>query len=224
VAAEIDPYPVVEINTKTAADLGIEDGEWVTIENRRGRIKRKAVVTPTLHPKVVMVPHGWWYPETEGREPNLFGIWEINCNQLIPTGTQGRSGFWRRCIQNYPLQSSKKWKEGGREMARNGLLIDYEYCTGCHTCEVACKQEHNYPVGKWGIKVNEIVLETFEKIAIDYIPFPTDLCNLCVQRTKRRDSSCVREALPGGCMTFGPVTELAKVMEKKPKTVLFAPK
>ena len=47
-------------------------------------------------------------------------------------------------------------------MARNGLLIDYEYCTGCHTCEVACKQEHNYPVGKWGIKVNEIVLETFE--------------------------------------------------------------
>ncbi len=90
---EIDPYPVVEINTKTAADLGIEDGEWVTIENRRGRIKRKAVVTPTIHPKVVMVPHGWWYPETDGREPNLFGIWEINCNQLIPTGTQGRSGF-----------------------------------------------------------------------------------------------------------------------------------
>jgi anaerobic selenocysteine-containing dehydrogenase len=90
---EIDPYPIIEINTKTAADLGIENGEWVCIENRRGRIKRKAVVTPTIHPKVVMVPHGWWLPETDGREPNLFGIWDINCNQLIPTGTQGRSGF-----------------------------------------------------------------------------------------------------------------------------------
>ena len=21
-----------------------------------------------------------------------------------------------------------------------GLLIDYEFCTGCHTCEVACKK------------------------------------------------------------------------------------
>jgi len=40
-------------------------------------------------------------------------------------------------------------------MARNGLLIDYEYCTGCHTCEVACKQELDLPVGKWGIKLLE---------------------------------------------------------------------
>lgn len=23
-------------------------------------------------------------------------------------------------------------------MARYGLLIDYAYCTGCHTCEIAC--------------------------------------------------------------------------------------
>jgi Fe-S-cluster-containing dehydrogenase component len=68
-------------------------------------------------------------------------------------------------------------------MPRNGLLIDYEYCTGCHTCEVACKQEHNYPAGKWGIKVTEYTLETFNKIAIDYIPFPTDLCDLCATRT-----------------------------------------
>jgi serine/threonine protein kinase len=27
-------------------------------------------------------------------------------------------------------------------MARYGLLIDYEYCTGCHSCEVACQMEH----------------------------------------------------------------------------------
>jgi len=111
-----------------------------------------------------------------------------------------------------------------KKMARHGLLIDYEYCTGCHTCEVACKQEHNYPVGKWGIKVNEIVLETFEKIAIDYIPFPTDLCNLCAQRTKEGiPPACVKHC-QAGCMMYGPVKELAKVMEKKSKTVLFAPR
>ncbi|KKM12731.1 hypothetical protein SY88_02385 [Clostridiales bacterium PH28_bin88] len=90
---EIDPDPIVEINPQVARQLGIEDGEWVWVENRRGRIKRKAKVTPTIHPKVVMVPHGWWLPETDGREPNLYGIWDYNCNQLIPTGTQSKSGF-----------------------------------------------------------------------------------------------------------------------------------
>ena len=24
--------------------------------------------------------------------------------------------------------------------ATHGLLIDYEYCTGCQSCEVACKE------------------------------------------------------------------------------------
>ncbi|MEM5816965.1 MAG: 4Fe-4S binding protein, partial [Desulfitobacterium hafniense] len=40
-------------------------------------------------------------------------------------------------------------------MAGYGLLIDYEYCTGCQSCEVACKTEHDFPVGKWGIRVFE---------------------------------------------------------------------
>ena len=32
-----------------------------------------------------------------------------------------------------------------------GLLIDYEYCTGCYTCQVACAQEYNWPAGMGGI-------------------------------------------------------------------------
>ena len=109
-------------------------------------------------------------------------------------------------------------------MARNGLLIDYEYCTGCHTCEVACKQEHNYPAGNWGIKVTEYVLETFDKVAIDYIPFPTDLCDLCVRKTKSGEQpSCVKHC-QAFCMYYGPVTELVKKMENKAKTALFAPR
>ena len=41
-------------------------------------------------------------------------------------------------------------------MSRNGILIDYEYCSNCHTCEVICKMEQNIPEGKWGIKVYEV--------------------------------------------------------------------
>jgi len=109
-------------------------------------------------------------------------------------------------------------------MARKGLLIDYEYCTGCHTCEVACKQEHGYPAGKWGIKITEYVLETFDRVAIDYIPFPTDLCDLCVPRTSKGEQPACVKHCQAGCMSYGSVTDLAEVMDKKSRTVLFAPK
>ncbi len=90
---ELDPYPVVEINPQTARELDIENGEWVCIESKRGRVKRKAKVTPIVPPWLVMTPHGWWLPETQGTEPYLFGIWDYNVNQLIPTGCQSQSGY-----------------------------------------------------------------------------------------------------------------------------------
>jgi anaerobic selenocysteine-containing dehydrogenase len=90
---ELDPYPVCEINDKTAEELEISNGEWVYVENEHGRIKTKAKVTPTAHPKVVTVPHGWWLPETEGKAPNLFSTWDHNVNNLTTMGNQGKSGF-----------------------------------------------------------------------------------------------------------------------------------
>ncbi len=90
---EIEPDPVVEINPQTAGDLGISHGEWVYIENRRGRAKFRAKLTHTAQPGVVTAPHGWWLPETDGREPNLFGTWQHNINNLTSMGNQGRSGF-----------------------------------------------------------------------------------------------------------------------------------
>ena len=29
-----------------------------------------------------------------------------------------------------------------------GLFINFDYCTGCHTCEIACKKEHDLPEGQ----------------------------------------------------------------------------
>jgi len=46
-------------------------GDWVYIENMRGRIKQKAVLTDSLDPRVVIVEFGWWYPEKEASE--LYG-------------------------------------------------------------------------------------------------------------------------------------------------------
>jgi len=109
-------------------------------------------------------------------------------------------------------------------MSRSGLLIEYEYCTGCHACEVACKQEHNYPAGTWGIKVNEIITESPGKINIDYIPFLTEFCDLCAQRTKRGEQPACVKHCQAVCMMYGTIAELAKAMEDKTRSVIFAPR
>jgi len=109
-------------------------------------------------------------------------------------------------------------------MPRNGLLIEYEYCTGCHTCEVACKQEHNYPAGKWGIKLNEIITESPDKIRIDYIPFPTEFCDLCAGRVKNGEQPACVKHCQAAIMWYGPVAELTRLMEDRPRSVIFAPR
>ena len=107
-------------------------------------------------------------------------------------------------------------------MAQNGLLIEYEYCTGCHSCEVACKQEHNYPAGKGGIYLNEIITELPDKLRIDYLPFPTEFCNLCAARTSNGEQPACVKHCQAGCMWYGSITELTKLMEDKPRSVLYA--
>ena len=110
-------------------------------------------------------------------------------------------------------------------MPRKGLLIEYKYCTGCHSCEVACKQEHDYPVGHGGIHLQEIMTELPDKrLRIDYLPFPTAYCDLCAARTKKRElPSCVKHC-QAQVMAYGSIEEMAKIMEKKPESVLFVPR
>jgi len=108
---------------------------------------------------------------------------------------------------------------------RYGLLVDYEYCTGCHTCEVACKQEFHRPTGMGGMKVMEMLQELpGGKLYPTFIPFPTELCVLCMHRVREgRKPSCVQHCMTS-CLTFGLVEELAKRQAEKPRTVLWVPK
>jgi anaerobic selenocysteine-containing dehydrogenase len=90
---EINPDPTVELNPETAKKLGIQNGDWVWIEGTRGKIKRKANLSPAIHPQMAHALHGWWLPEAEGKAPYFYGIWDLNVNQLIPMGCQSSTGF-----------------------------------------------------------------------------------------------------------------------------------
>ena len=79
-------------------------------------------------------------------------------------------------------------------MGRIGMLINYDYCTGCHSCEVACRVEHGFADGQGGIIVNQIGPWEYETDCYQYtfIPTPTDQCDLChVRAEKGKDPVCV---------------------------------
>ncbi len=75
------PDPILNINPETAKNLGIDDGDWVYIENKRGRITHRAEYAESLHPRVVVGDHGWWYPE-KGVDEDLHGFTESCINAI----------------------------------------------------------------------------------------------------------------------------------------------
>jgi anaerobic selenocysteine-containing dehydrogenase len=90
------PHPLVRIHPQTAAELGIADKDWVTIETPKGRVRQKACLTETLHPWVVQADR-WWYPEQGGGKLTLYGIWETNinvCTDDDPASCDPLMGSW----------------------------------------------------------------------------------------------------------------------------------
>ena len=51
------------------------------------------------------------------------------------------------------------------------LLVDTDLCTGCFSCEVACKQEHNLPQGPKLIRVIQVGPKKIgDKLVMEFVP------------------------------------------------------
>ena len=57
---EMQPEPWFKINPATAAQYGIEDGDWCRVESPHGWVKLVARLLPTIPPDVLMSRRGWW--------------------------------------------------------------------------------------------------------------------------------------------------------------------
>lgn len=90
---EFHEDPLVTINPKTAEKYGIEDGEWVWIENDRGRCRQRAKLSNEVNEKTVHAEHGWWFPEQEASEPSLYGVFNSNVNNLTRDFMTGEGGI-----------------------------------------------------------------------------------------------------------------------------------
>lgn len=103
-----------------------------------------------------------------------------------------------------------------------GMLVDYDYCTGCHSCEVSCKERFDMAEDEWGIKLADNGHGVTAR--------PTGNGTTCP--SPPRNATCAPTGLPPGkkalceqhcqalVITVGPLDELAKKMTKK-KMVLF---
>jgi anaerobic selenocysteine-containing dehydrogenase len=90
---ELNPNPLLELNPADAVELGVSDGQWVEIANELGAARFKAKLSIIVKRGVVMAQHGWWFPEQEGDAPNLYGVWQSNCNDLVPNHYNSKLGY-----------------------------------------------------------------------------------------------------------------------------------
>ena len=58
------PEPRIEIHPELAAKYNIADGQWTTLESRRGTCTLRAQIVRTIRPDTVFVPYHWAGPKS----------------------------------------------------------------------------------------------------------------------------------------------------------------
>ncbi len=53
------PEPRIEIHPRLAGPLGLTDGDWATVESRRGSCTLRAQVVQTIRPDTIFIPYHW---------------------------------------------------------------------------------------------------------------------------------------------------------------------
>lgn len=114
-------------------------------------------------------------------------------------------------------------------MTQYALYLDFEFCSGCHSCELACRNEHDYDPETNGIKVLEDRPIHYPnapegKWHWDFIAYPTEMCDLCADRVDRGLLPACVQTCQAKVLEYGTVEECAKKMaEKGRKAAVFIP-
>lgn len=111
-------------------------------------------------------------------------------------------------------------------MSQNALFIDFEFCSGCHSCQIACRNELDLPVDAYGIKVLEDKPRQNPdgKWHWDYIAVPTELCDLCEERVQNGELPACVQCCQAKVLEYGTIEECAaKLAAKGNKAAIFLP-
>lgn len=75
---ELWPVPRFEIHPDDAAELGIEQGDWIWIESKDGKVRQVADLYHGIKRGVVNAEHAWWYPENNVSPTHGWELSSIN--------------------------------------------------------------------------------------------------------------------------------------------------
>ncbi len=106
------------------------------------------------------------------------------------------------------------------------LLIDYGFCSGCHSCELACRNELGLGLGEWGIKLLEDGPRELDngEWQWNYLPYPTSFCDGCVKRVEKGLAPACVQTCQGKVMYYGTPEEMvAKLCELGSHVAIFQP-
>ena len=101
-------------------------------------------------------------------------------------------------------------------MAKLGFYFDAESCIACHTCQVACKDVNDLPVGTNYRVVRSFCTGSGWTPRIYNISLPVQGCNLCTElRELGEEPACV-VSCPMRALEFGDIDELRAKHEGEP--------
>ncbi|MGI6033838.1 MAG: hypothetical protein ACOX69_10510 [Coriobacteriales bacterium] len=110
-----------------------------------------------------------------------------------------------------------------------GILVNTEYCTGCHSCEVACRNHLGLKEGEFGIKLTETGPYKYEdgkaknKWEWQFQPVLTKACTLCTDRTEMGKMPMCVQHCQAWCLDYGEVEDLVKKIEPESTWALLTP-
>ncbi|HEX3034562.1 MAG TPA: molybdopterin-dependent oxidoreductase [Thermodesulfobacteriota bacterium] len=154
----------VEIHPDTAKKLGIEEGDFVSIESPFGKIETQAFVYKGIRPDTVAVPIGLGHT-SYGRYAENRGV---NPIAILPSATDEKSGgfAWLSIKVNISktgrselfVKTQNTMDQGGREVARAVTLKELEggaqHSNGTHSNGASSKEEGEHskePVHRYGM-------------------------------------------------------------------------
>ena len=108
-----EPEPSVNLAPEAVEELGLETGDWASIETRYGQARMRVKLDNSLDPRVVRASYGWWQANEQLKLPgyDAFSIDGSNYNMLIGSArldpVSGAAAHRSESCRIVPLQPAR---------------------------------------------------------------------------------------------------------------------
>jgi len=104
---ELHVVPRVQINPEFAEEIGVKQGDWVWIENHKGKVRMTADIFHGIAPDVASADHAWYYPELPGPDHG----WQYSNVNVLVDDKYKDPIIGANLLKTYPVKIYKA-KEG----------------------------------------------------------------------------------------------------------------